>query len=261
MFADYHLHTSFSDDSQTPMEDMVLQAVALGLDEVCFTEHVDHGVKTVLNCDYAAYFAEAARLQEKYAGQIVIRRGIEFGVQTSTARQFQDDFDRWPFDFVILSNHQVDGKEFWTQEFQAGKTQEEFQTAYYQAILDVMDVYRDYSVLGHLDMIKRYDQCGDYPDEKILPLVEKILRKAISADKGIELNTSCFKYGLKDLTPSRRILELYHDLGGRVLTMGSDSHETEHLADRFGEARAELRRIGFRELCTFRRMEPIFHKL
>ena len=75
MFADYHLHTSFSDDSRTPMEDMVLRAIHLGLDEVCFTEHVDHGIKTVLNCDYAAYFVEAARLQEKYAGRIVIRRG------------------------------------------------------------------------------------------------------------------------------------------------------------------------------------------
>lgn len=261
MFADYHLHTSFSDDSRTPMEDMVLRAIHLGLDEVCFTEHVDHGIKTVLNCNYAAYFAEAARLQEKYAGRIVIRRGIEFGVQTGTARQFRADFDQWPFDFVILSNHQVDGREFWNQEFQKGKTQEEFQTAYYQAILDVMEVYSAYSVLGHLDMIKRYDRYGDYPDEKILPLVEKILRKAIAEGRGIELNTSCFKYGLKDLTPSRRILELYRDLGGRVLTLGSDSHETEHLADRFGEARRELRRIGFRELCTFRRMEPVFHPL
>ena len=155
MFADYHLHTSFSDDSRTPMEDMVLRAIHLGLDEVCFTEHVDHGIKTVLNCDYAAYFAEAARLQEKYAGRIVIRRGIEFGVQTGTARQFRADFDQWPFDFVILSNHQVDGREFWNQEFQKGKTQEEFQTAYYQAILDVMEVYSAYSVLGHLDKIGR----------------------------------------------------------------------------------------------------------
>ena len=63
MFADYHLHTSFSDDSRTPMEDMVLRAIHLGLDEVCFTEHVDHGIKTVLNCDYAAYFAEMAARQ------------------------------------------------------------------------------------------------------------------------------------------------------------------------------------------------------
>ena len=41
MYADYHLHSSFSNDSQTPMEDMVRRAIALGLDEICFTENVD----------------------------------------------------------------------------------------------------------------------------------------------------------------------------------------------------------------------------
>ena len=44
MFVDYHLHSSFSNDSQTPMEDMVRRAIALGLDESCFTEHVAYGI-------------------------------------------------------------------------------------------------------------------------------------------------------------------------------------------------------------------------
>ena len=110
-------------------------------------------------------------------------------------------------------------------------------------------------------MIKRYDPHGPYPDGKILPIVEEILRRAIRDGKGIEVNTSSFRYGLPDLTPSERILELYHDLGGRVLTLGSDAHETSRLADRFPEVREILREIGFRELCTFERMRPIFHPL
>ncbi|MDE7034680.1 MAG: PHP domain-containing protein, partial [Eubacteriales bacterium] len=48
MLADYHLHTAFSDDSVTPMEDMVQRALALGFDEICFTEHVYYGVMTDL---------------------------------------------------------------------------------------------------------------------------------------------------------------------------------------------------------------------
>lgn len=59
------MHSAFSDDSQAPMEDMILRAVALGLDEICFTEHVDYGVKTVVNCDYPAYFTELERLRAK----------------------------------------------------------------------------------------------------------------------------------------------------------------------------------------------------
>ena len=60
--ADYHVHTYYSDDSECPMEDMINRALQLGLDEIAFTEHVDYGVKTDLNCDYATYFEEIKRL-------------------------------------------------------------------------------------------------------------------------------------------------------------------------------------------------------
>lgn len=116
MYTDYHLHSSFSDDSQTPMEDMVRRAAALGLEEICFTEHVDYGVKTVVNCDYAAYFAKLAEMREKYRGQITIRAGIEFGVQLETIPEFTAAFQRWPFDFVIYSCHQIDNQEFWRKK-------------------------------------------------------------------------------------------------------------------------------------------------
>lgn len=108
---------------------------------------------------------------------------------------FQKDFEIYDFDFIILSNHQVDNKEFWNYEFQKGRT------IYYEAILEVVLNYKNYSVLGHLDMIKRYDEYGDYKDEKIFEIVEKILNQVIADGKGIEINTSCFKYGLKDLIP------------------------------------------------------------
>ena len=124
-----------------------------------------------------------------------------------------------------------------------------------------MEQYLEYSVLGHLDMIKRYDRCGDYPDEKILPVVEKILKRAIADEKGIEVNTSSFKYGLKDYMPSERILALYHELGGRIITLGSDSHETEHLADRIPFMQEVLKKLGYREFCTFEQMRPVFHTL
>lgn len=261
MFADYHVHTSFSDDSQCPMEDMVKRALELGMDEIAFTEHVDYGVKTDLNCDYDAYFAQVNRMKEKYDGRLKIRAGIEFGVQMHTIPRFQEDFKKYPFEFVILSNHQVDDREFWKYEFQEGKSQEEYQAAYYQAIYDVMRSFKDYSVLGHLDMIKRYDPAGDYPDEKILGIVEQIFRQVIADGKGIEVNTSCFKYKLKDLTPSREILKLYYRLGGRILTLGSDTHETVHLGDHIPQVKEILKEIGFREFCTFENQKPVYWSL
>lgn len=258
MLADYHVHTYYSDDSECPMEDMIRKGIELGMDEIAFTDHVDYGIKTDENCNYEKYFAEITKMQKKYRGRICIRAGIEFGVQAHTIPQFQKDFETYPFDFVILSNHQVDNKEFWNYDFQKGKSQEEYQTAYYEAIYEVAKQYKNYSVLGHLDMIKRYDFCGDYPDEKIMNIVERILRQVIADGKGIEVNTSCYKYGLKDLTPSRNILNLYYQLGGKIITIGSDTHETQHLGDRITLVKEILKEIGFRQFCTFRQMAPVF---
>jgi histidinol-phosphatase (PHP family) len=261
MFADYHVHSYYSNDSQCPMEAMLEQAIAIGLDELAFTDHVDYGVKTIAECDYEAYFAELAGLREKYEGKLNIRAGIEFGMQLQTMSRYHQDFNDYPFDFVLLSSHQIDGKEFWDNEYQEGKTQAEFHNAYYEEIYKQVCQYKDYSVLGHLDVIKRYDRQGNYPDALILPAVEKVLCQVIADGKGIELNTSCFHYGLPDLTPSRAILELYHRLGGKVITIGSDAHNTSRLGEKIGYAKQVLADIGFRQFCTFEKMKAIYWDL
>ena len=62
-------------------------------------------------------------------------------------------------------------------------------------------------------------------------------------------------------SPSRRLLELYHDLGGRIITIGSDAHDPARLADMIPETQKLLKEIGFREICTFEHMQPVFHRL
>ncbi|WP_326975066.1 histidinol-phosphatase HisJ family protein [Caproicibacter sp. BJN0012] len=261
MFADYHIHSSFSDDSTCPMENEIKKAISTGIDEICFTEHVDYGVKTDLNCNYDTYIREFQRCKEKYKSQIVIKLGIEFGIQVHTIEQFQKDFCKYKFDFVILSCHQVDNKEFWRQDFQNGKTQQEYNEAYYNEILRVIKKYDDYSVLGHLDMIKRYDKAGVYPFEKTKYIVTEILKHVISHGKGIEINTSSFRYGLEDLMPSKEILKLYKELGGTLISIGSDAHEEEHIGDKIPLVKEELKNMGFEKFCTFEKMKPIFHYL
>ncbi|MGN0295234.1 MAG: histidinol-phosphatase HisJ family protein [Lachnospiraceae bacterium] len=279
MYADYHLHTYYSDDSDYPMEQLVQDAIDKGLSEICFTDHVDYGIKEdwkdlsdtyhpeekaglpVMNVKYPAYHAEINRLRKKYAGKIIIREGMEFGMQVHTIPQYRKLFSSWPFDFIIMSCHQVENKEFWTQDFQKGKTQEEYNLKYYKEILHVIRKYKDYSVLGHLDMITRYDPAGIYPFEKIRDMVAAILQQAINDGKGIEVNTSSFRYGLSDLTPSKDILRLYKELGGTIITIGSDTHKPEHLAAHMKEVSEKLKQIGFTSFCTFQNMQPIFHQL
>lgn len=277
MPADYHVHTEYSDDSVYPMEQVVKDAIARELNELCFTDHVDYGIKIdrdlgleiqyrdngepYANVDYPKYFAAIRDLQARYGDQITLRAGLEFGVQVHTIPQFRALFQRYPLDFVILSVHQVEDKEFWTQEFQQGRTQQEYNERYYQELLDLTRTYQDYSVLGHLDLIVRYDEQGVYPFEKVKPLVAEILRTAIQNGKGMELNTSFHRYGLKDTTPSRAIWELYRDLGGEIITIGSDSHKPEHLGAYIREGQEYLKSLGFQRFCTFEGMRPIFHSL
>lgn len=276
MLADYHVHTQFSDDSVYPMEDVVRDAIGLGLEEICITDHVDYGVKVdwdsgqeiryrcgnpLANVDYPRYLAQIEEMRHKYGGRIAIKLGMEFGVQTHTIPQFQALFPRYPFDFIILSIHQVEDKEFWTQEFQEDRTQQEYNQRYYEEMLEVVRVYKDYSVLGYVDLIKRYNQAEIYPFEKVKPIIAEILKIVIADGKGIEVNTSSRRYGLADSMPSAQLLSLYRELGGSIVTIGSDSHAPVHLGTYIEEAKQLLRDIGFGSFCTYQRMEPVFHAL
>lgn len=274
MFLDYHVHTDYSDDSVYLMEDVIKDAITMNMQEIAITDHVDYGIKKdwsegdieyrngepIANVDYPKYFKELEYLINKY-DQIKIRKGMEFGIQMHTIPQFENLFNKYDFDFIILSIHQVEDKEFWTGDFQRGRTQKEYNKRYYQELLDVINVYKNYSVLGHLDLIVRYDEEGIYPFEKVKPMIEEILKQVIKDGKGIEINTSYHRYGLKDMTPSRDILKLYRELGGKIITIGSDSHKKEHLGAYIDEAKDELRKLGFQYYCTFEKMKPIYHQL
>lgn len=278
MLADFHVHSCWSDDSIYPTEQVVKDAIRLNLDELCFTEHVDYGVKPewdhpagarivhgkpVTNCNYPAYFAQLAELREKYAGQIAIRRGLEFGIQVHTIPQFEALYSAWEdqLDFVLLSIHQVDNLEFWMGEYQEGRSHEEYVMAYYEELLRVVEAYDHYSVLAHLDLIRRYDPQGPFPFEKTRDVVAAILERVIACGHGIEVNTSSFRYGLDEIMPSHDVLNLYRDLGGTIVTIGSDSHEPSHLASYLRLIQKELTAMGFDGFYTYENLQPQHHPI
>ena len=75
----------------------------------------------VANVDCPRYAAEIAALQQKYAGKITLRMGMEFGMQAHTIPQYETWFSACPFDFILLSVHQVEDREFWNGASQAGR--------------------------------------------------------------------------------------------------------------------------------------------
>ena len=125
------------------------------------------------------------KLREKYKDKIAVKAGMEFGVQTHTIPEYEKLFRSYPFDFIILSIHQAGDQEFWTNEYQSGRTQQEYNEGYYKELLSVVQNYHNYSVLGHMDLIVRYDSYGVYPFEKLKPLLTEILKTVIADGKGI----------------------------------------------------------------------------
>lgn len=274
MLADYHLHTYYSPDSSYPMENLVRDAIRIGLDEICFTDHCEYigkfdesdqeklmraGEEPFVHISIKKYIEEIKKMQLEYGDKIRIRTGVEFGLQTHTIPLIEYIFRKYAFDFVILSIHQVNDEELWL-DYQYGKTQEEYNRLYYEELLNVARRYRDYSVLGHLDLIARYDQQGIFPFQKIRPYVEEILRIVIEDQKGIELNTSSYRYHLPDTTPSTDILKLYRSMGGTIITIGTDAHKSSHMGGFIKESQEFLSSLGFEGFYTYDKMVPIFHQ-
>lgn len=277
MLCDYHVHTIYSDDSIYEMEDVIKDGIKKGIKELCFTDHVDYGIKRdvddprgpvylngqpISNVDYPKYYEEYLTLKEKYKDQITLKLGLEFGIQVHTIPEYEALFKNYPFDFIILSIHQVDDLEFWTGDFQKRRTEKEYYERYYQELYDVVKNYKNYSVLGHMDLIKRYDDHDGYDSfNNHKEIIIDILKTVIKDGKGIEINTSSVRYEIGNLTPSRDILKLYLELGGTIITIGSDSHKDEHLGAYIEETKKELKELGFKQYCTYNKMIPEFHNL
>lgn len=276
MLVDYHVHSDFSEDSSHVMPQVIEDAIAKGLNEICFTEHVDYGVredwptdldyvlgseKRLYNAPYQAYYQLFKQCKTKYQDKITIKFGLEFGLQTHTIPQYEQLFERYPFDFILLSIHEVGDKEFWNHDFQQGKSMSECYQAYYQELLTVVQNFNDYSCLAHFDLIRRYLDKSIDTFQQYKEIITEILQHVIKQGKGIEINTSSFRYQIPGYTPSIEILKLYHQLGGKIITLGSDSHHKAHLGAHLADAYALLKTIGFSHFCTFEKMQPIFHKL
>ena len=264
MYYDYHMHSSFSADSITPMEDMIRRSIELGIKEICFTEHVDYNViKNGEEIDYDfnrnEFFDSIDRFNNKYKGKIIIKKGVEHGLQSHILDRCREDIRKYDFDFIIGSIHAIDKYELIDRHLYDGRSQVEAYRIYYETLYNIIKEYKDYSILGHLDLVKRYGDLNNIIDDRVFgDEIDEILKLVIYDGKGIEINTSSFRYNLPDLTPSSYILKRYKELGGEIITTGSDSHNTAQVGVEFKRIYEILENMGYKYVCTFDKMQPNF---
>ena len=123
---DCHMHSSFSADSNTSMEDMIRESIRCGLSGICFTEHLDPDYpptpdNETFELDLDGYRNTLFSLKEKYQSDLEVRFGIELGVQPHLSDFFKELLESVPFDFVIGSSHVVHGYDPYYGEFFRGR--------------------------------------------------------------------------------------------------------------------------------------------
>lgn len=271
---DSHVHTSFSTDSDTPMESMILAGIKNGLEGITFTDHIDYHFplkynwnkgdnKAPFTFDLDRYFSSISKWKEVYKDKIEIYYGVEIGLKQDARDDNLILSQNEMFDYIIGSIHLVDDidpyyPEYW-EAFEEKKGLLRYFETTYQNLKELGDIHID--ALGHLDYIVRYSPSGykQYSYQMFSDIIDEILRILIEKEISLEINTSGYKNGGPMPNPHEDIIRRYKDMGGRRITFGSDAHTTDLLSKRFADAEKLAKNTGFDSYTTFINHKPVFH--
>ena len=268
---DYHIHTDHSGDGKTPLLQQVESAVEKGLSEICITSHFDHQSPSkhayTFEPDFDKYFSDIAECQARFKQNIRIKIGIEVGLQAekpSVLTYSGEMIRKYPFDFVIASMHYLPGRDLhkpqqWIDE---GVGKRDVQGMYLKHTIDNLNLYDDYDVIGHLTYFSRFVPANTKAEREMTyednaELYDRLFELLIERNKGFEINTSVLD--TQELfMPDFSIAKRFYQMGGRIVTVGSDAHYPAQVGGHFKEAIRMLREAGFTAICTFDKRKPTF---
>ena len=262
--ADYHVHSRMSADAEVTMTELARLAVRAGLDEVCFTDHVEPKAVFGAEMDWEALKTEFESAQSATGAQIHLRLGMELGDAPwdfSEAERLVREGSG--LDFIIGSIHCLTPEMGGMNMYNYAPTNER---EAYLGIEDYLSQLRKlvnwgkFTVLGHLTVPLRYYfrrglthiSFDPYEDE-----IRQILKILIQKGCGMELNTNLGD----DPVPGAKWLRIYREWGGEIITLGSDTHRPESIGKGIREGQELLRECGFKWFCTFAHQQPVWHML
>ena len=250
MRADFHIHTCFSGDSEANVDAVIQSAIAKGIKYMAITDHNDYQFENgIFELDVEKYFDFMSKKKLEYKDQINLSVGIECGLEPKYADRINKLLDSYNFDFVIGSSHVINGRDPYYKEYFENRSVHDAMVEYLESIIENITVFDNFDVYGHLDYMMRYAPVS--PEEKRYDyneygeLFNTILTKLISKNKGIEINTSPLRSGLADTNPNIQVIKRYKELGGQIITIGSDSHKPEDVGTNFDIAIDMLKTAGF----------------
>ena len=251
---DYHVHSDNSFDGKSDVDNICQEGIKKGVREICFTEHfsVDPRDVSFGVLDYSKYTCEINEARKKYEKHLLIKKGLEIGEPHLT--EYKDDLENFirktDLDFIIGSVHNINGVKL--RLFMKNKKKYNVYQDYFEEIYKMAET-ADIDVIGHLDMMKRYAyaEYGNFHIEDHAEIIRSILKKIIQRKIGLEINCSGLSHDVNEIYPKVEILKLYKELGGEILTIGSDSHNSENIASNNANVMEILKKTGFYHIYTY----------
>lgn len=261
---DCHVHSLFSSDSSTPVEEMIEKAISLGFDTFYLTDHMDYDYPVSEDgldflFDAEKYFETLNALKEKYQKQIELRIGIELGLKAEQATQqkIEQLVSSYPFDLIIGSTHLVHNVDPYDSVFWKDRSEETCLRDFFKATYENIKANPYVSVLGHLDYAIRYSPSkgADFSYEQYKDCIDPILEFIIEHNIALEVNTCGYRY-VGAPNPSADIIRKYLTLGGKMISIGSDAHAPKFYASQFKQAEELLSSLGCTHYTIFKQGEP-----
>ena len=259
---DYHLHSNVSFDSTCDAKDIVAAAEKAGLSEICFTDHYDFNDQYIEKRDLFTIEQYKNAYDKLSSEKVKIRRGVEFGLTTWNQNQLIDLLNSYDFDFVIGSVHYTGGYDPYYEEFWLYNGLDTAFEKYLLQTLECVKVHEDFDVLGHINYV-----CKSVYNPTHKPLAysnytdicDEIMKQLAQKGKGMEINTSGVDR-VGDFLPSFDYIKRFRELGGEVITVGSDAHDSIRVGQHISGA-LEIAKNVFGHVCTFEKRQAIYHKL
>lgn len=271
ILTDMHVHSYFSSDSKELPEAIIDTAIAKGFSYVYFTDHhdMDFPVNPAepsmdFQLDFDIYIKKLSELRELYRNKIEVRLGVEQGICPETAPRIAELSNAYPFDFIIGSSHlsSLTNGDPYYPSYYVGKSNVEAYREYFMSEVENVKLTDGFDVYGHLDYAVRYcpDSTFEYHFDDYRDIFEVLLKSLIEKGKGIETNTAGIaKIGYPH--PHIEALKLYKELGGEIITIGSDAHKKEDIGFGFDTAAKLLQTVGFKYYTVFKNRNAEFIKL
>jgi histidinol-phosphatase (PHP family) len=231
---DYHVHSSNSWDTRVSMKVMCQEAIDKGISEIAFTEHFDHFTEDKTKTAYLPdrYFEDLRTNRATFANQgLSIRAGVEVGEYHLYRETVQPVIDAYDYDIVLGSLHWINGTEnVFQPSYYAGKTLREAVIPYFAEMVEMIEG-GGFDILSHMDVFKRRAHLiyGEFAVEEFETEVRDVWQACIDHGIGIEINTGGMRWRVNEPHPNLTSLKWYREMGGEILTIGSDAHNPADL--------------------------------